>query len=338
MSLTLSIVVVAYNVERYIDECLASILEQIGPSHELIVVDDGSGDATAARASAVKASHPDVNFTIITQDNRGVSGARNRGIAAARGQYLAFVDSDDVLLPGALAALGEAITLYHSDVVVCDFKMWRPDKESKSRRVAMGYAAATVLREQTAILNTFFAGRRMYLCAHVFKRAIYSQLGETAFPPGRVFENIATLPRLLSLCSSLAYMPQPIVDHRQHPASIARVVTEQGCMDLGAALALARAHLDTRALDASVRDHFDIAAAYFYIGVVKNSYQLPTPIGRRVRDEIRPIFQRSLYGDCASMLAAVRSALAGSMVFGLRQAASRKLKLWQRLRHTRQAG
>ncbi len=354
MSLTLSIIVVAYNVQNHIGECLESILEQIGPAHELIVIDDGSSDDTLALATAFQTRNPGINFTIHTQSNQGVSSTRNCGIAAARGQYLAFVDSDDVLLPGALAAIGEAIVLHQPDVVVCDFKMWRPDKESKSRRVTMGYAAATLLHEPSAILKTFFAGRQMYLSAHIFRRAVYAQLGAVVFPPGRVFENVATLPRLLSHCSTLAYMPQPIVDYRQHPTSITRIITEKWCLDFASGLSLARAHLDTRGLEASVRDHFDIAAAYFYIDVVKHSYQLPLASGRRIRGEIREIFRSSLYGDCASMLAAVRSgttvtqnrkldlavigqvnsALTGSIAFEFRQAASRKLKLWQRLRRT----
>jgi glycosyltransferase involved in cell wall biosynthesis len=357
MSLTLSIIVPAYNVERYIDQCLESILDQIGPSHELIVLDDGSRDGTLARITALSKQHSDINFSVIAQANQGISATRNNGIAAARGDYIAFVDSDDVLLPGALAVIGEAIALHRPDVVVCDFHMWRPEKESKSRRIAMGYPAATVLRERDVILKTFFADRHMYVWAHVFRRAVYQALGTVIFPPGRVFEDVATLPRLLSECATLVYMPQPIVDYRQHPTSITRVITEQWCLDFASALSLAREHLDKRALSPSVRDHFDIAAAYFYIGVVKNSYQLPGPMGRRVREEIREIFRRSVYGDCASMLAAVRgrttvshnrkqdiaiigqvnSALTGSIAFSFRQAASRKLKLWQRLRRTRKA-
>ena len=97
-----------------------------------------------------------------------------------------------------------------------------------------------------------------------------------------------------------------------------------------------------------------MAAAYFYIGVVKNSYQLPLADGRRVRAMIKPVFIDSLYGDCASMLASsqcmhtvshdrrrdvttvrqVNSALEDSIVFNFTQAASRKIKLWRRLRKT----
>lgn len=355
MSIIISIIVPAYNVEKYIQACLESILAQIQISHELIVVDDGSVDDTRSRVETLRAAHPEVRFTIVGQANAGISAARNSGIARAVGEYVAFVDSDDVLRPGALAALSEAIALHHSDVVVCDFNMWRPNNQAKSRRVSMGYQATRVITNPDTILKTFFSDRHMYVWAHVFRRSVYAQLPDPVFPPGRVFEDVATLPRLLSQCSSLVYLPQPIIDYRQHPTSITQVITEPWCMDFASALALARKHLDARGIGASVQQHFDIAAAYFYIGVVKNSYQLPAAAGQRVRSAVRAIFRDSLYGDCASMLHAVRSgqimshnrkhdiatigqvkaALDDSWVFGLRQAASRKIKLWQRMRRTR---
>lgn len=357
MSISISIIIPAYNAQHYIGECLQAILQQIQSSHELIVVDDGSTDATLARIREVHARYADVHFTILTQPNGGVSVARNAGLAAARGDYVAFVDCDDVLLPGALAALGEAIALHQTDVVVCDFNMWRPDKESKSRRVSMGYPAARVIADTTAILNTFFSDRQMYVWAHVFKRTVYGRVPTPVFPPGRVYEDVATLPRLLSQCASLVYLPQPIIDYRQHPTSITRVISERWCVDFTSALALAREYLDAIGIDTSVQRHFDIAASVFYIGVVKNSYQLDWAAGQRVRAQIKRIFLDSLYSDCAQMREALRSgkvlsrdrkgdlnslrqvkaALSGSLVFGLRQVASRRLKLWQRQRRAGKA-
>lgn len=357
MSISISIIIPAYNAQHYIGECLEAILQQIQSSHELIVVDDGSVDATLERVREIQARHSDVHFTVLTQPNGGVSVARNQGLAAARGEYVAFVDCDDVLLPGALAALGEAIALHQSDVVVCDFNMWRPDKESKSRRVSMGYPAARPICDTTVILNTFFSDRQMYVWAHVFRRAVYGRVPAPVFPPGRVYEDVATLPRLLSQCASLVYLPQPIIDYRQHPTSITRVISEQWCIDFTSALALARDYLDEIGIDESVKRHFDIAAAVFYIGVVKNSYQLELATGQQVRARIKHIFLDSLYGDCGAMRAALRSgevmsrnrkgdlnaikqvraALSGSLVFGLRQVASRRLKLWQRQRRAGKA-
>lgn len=95
----LSIIIPAYNAEAYLPQCLDSILAQEHRGCEVIVVDDGSTDGTAALLER----YPDVK--VIHQENRGMSTARNRGLDEARGEYILFVDSDDLLTDGALATL-----------------------------------------------------------------------------------------------------------------------------------------------------------------------------------------------------------------------------------------
>ncbi|CAL1241079.1 glycosyltransferase family 2 protein [Candidatus Methylocalor cossyra] len=94
-----SVVIPAYNAAAYIDAALASVFAQQGEFQlEVLVVDDGSSDDTAERAAA----HPGVRC--LRQPNRGPSAARNAGIAAARGEFVAFLDSDDLWPEGTLAA------------------------------------------------------------------------------------------------------------------------------------------------------------------------------------------------------------------------------------------
>lgn len=90
-----SVVVPVYNVESYVDECLASILAQSEVSLEVVVVDDGSSDSSATRASRIAIADPRVR--VIAQSNQGVSAARNAGLEASSGEFVCFVDSDDVL-------------------------------------------------------------------------------------------------------------------------------------------------------------------------------------------------------------------------------------------------
>ena len=94
-----SVIIPAYNVERYIDASMQSVLQQTHSDFELIVIDDGSTDGTAARA----ACHLDPRVRVVTQANRGLVGARNGGIRAARGELLAFLDADDLWQPTKLA-------------------------------------------------------------------------------------------------------------------------------------------------------------------------------------------------------------------------------------------
>lgn len=110
----ISVVVPAFNAAAYIDDCLRSILTQRGAFQlEVICVDDGSDDDTAARAGA----HPGVR--VLRQANAGPSAARNRGIATARGEFIAFLDADDLWPADRLAS---QLTLLdtHPDVdLVC---------------------------------------------------------------------------------------------------------------------------------------------------------------------------------------------------------------------------
>ncbi len=94
-----SVVMPAFNAATTIDDALRSALSQHGAEVEVLVVDDGSSDDTVARA---RAHGPRVR--VLTQANAGPQAARNRGLAEARGTYIAFLDSDDIWLPGKLAA------------------------------------------------------------------------------------------------------------------------------------------------------------------------------------------------------------------------------------------
>lgn len=98
----LSIIVPVYNVENYINTCILSLYNQdlSTNDYEVIAVNDGSTDNSLKLMKDLKNAYPD--FKIITQENQGLSGARNTGIEAAKGDYILFVDSDDYLLPNIL--------------------------------------------------------------------------------------------------------------------------------------------------------------------------------------------------------------------------------------------
>ncbi len=98
-----SIVIAYYNGEQYIREAIASALGQTHPAIELIVIDDGSSESSYQALAAIPGP------TVIRQANGGVAAARNRGLEAAHGKYLIYLDQDDRLLPGAVAAHLSAI-------------------------------------------------------------------------------------------------------------------------------------------------------------------------------------------------------------------------------------
>jgi glycosyltransferase involved in cell wall biosynthesis len=102
----ISVVIPCYNAERWLGATLRSVLAQDWPRLEIIVVDDGSSDRSA---ELVRTQFPSV--TLVQQKNSGVAAARNNGIANAKGDWIAFVDADDIWLPGKLHAQWQALTL-----------------------------------------------------------------------------------------------------------------------------------------------------------------------------------------------------------------------------------
>ena len=93
----LSIIIPVYNAEKTLDRCINSIFDQEFEAYEVILVDDGSKDASPALCDSYAAS--DHRFVVRHQVNSGVSASRNAGLDMARGEYVMFVDSDDALIP-----------------------------------------------------------------------------------------------------------------------------------------------------------------------------------------------------------------------------------------------
>ena len=107
----ISVIVPVYNVETYLEECLDSIQNQTYTDFEVLLVNDGSTDGS--QAICERYCQADKRFRLINQSNQGQSVARNTGVAASRGEFIAFVDSDDVILPNYL----ETLIHYMSDDV-----------------------------------------------------------------------------------------------------------------------------------------------------------------------------------------------------------------------------
>ena len=96
----ISLIVPVYNVETYLEECLDSIQNQSYTDLEVILVNDGSTDDSQAICELY--CQADKRFRLINQSNQGQSVARNTGVTASRGEFIAFVDSDDMILPNYL--------------------------------------------------------------------------------------------------------------------------------------------------------------------------------------------------------------------------------------------
>lgn len=115
----ISVIVPVYNTERYLRLCINSLLRQTYQDIEIILINDGSTDSSGSICDEYAAL--DQRIRVFHKQNGGVSSARNCGIEAARGEYIAFVDSDDYVEPGMLSAMYHKITEEDVDLVICGY-------------------------------------------------------------------------------------------------------------------------------------------------------------------------------------------------------------------------
>ena len=113
-----SIIVPVYQVKEYVGECVESLRAQTYTNLEILLVDDGSTDGSGEICDEYVRS--DNRIRVIHQKNRGLSAARNTGLDQAAGEYVAFVDSDDVVLPDFIETLYDLSGRYQADIAACD--------------------------------------------------------------------------------------------------------------------------------------------------------------------------------------------------------------------------
>lgn len=116
----ISVIIPVYNVEKYLHRCLDSVIAQTYQNLEIICVDDGSIDESGRICNQYAVR--DARIKVIHQENQGLSAARNRGLDAADGEYIAFVDSDDYILEGMYKKMLDKLLDYSVDLCVCQWQ------------------------------------------------------------------------------------------------------------------------------------------------------------------------------------------------------------------------
>lgn len=184
-----SVVVPVYDVEDYVEECLDSILAQEGVDLEVVVVDDGSRDSSAARVERYVT--PGGPVRLVRTANHGLGAARNEGVRHTSGDYLAFADSDDVVPPGSYATLLRQLTRSGCDLVTGSIVRWEHDAAGDRltplpwMRRLHRTRAALVIDQQPELLGDVFAWNKL------FRRDFYVGAG-LSWPEGVRYEDQPT--------------------------------------------------------------------------------------------------------------------------------------------------
>ncbi|GAB3154998.1 hypothetical protein GCM10027290_50490 [Micromonospora sonneratiae] len=221
MGSVITVVVPIYNVERYLPECLASLAGQTYPDLDIILVDDGSTDGSAALAQQQVAGDP--RFRLIRQPNRGLGAARNVGIDFGTGDYLTFVDSDDVLPPYALEVLVGALEQTGSDFASGNVALMtsRGLRQSPLHR---GTHRDTRLHIKLSDQRNLVYDR--LACNKVFRRSFWEQHG-LRFPEGVRYEDIPVTIPAYALAEAVDVIDLPVYYWRQREAGEASISQRQ---------------------------------------------------------------------------------------------------------------
>lgn len=166
----ISVVVPAYNIEKYIERCIKSILSQTYSNIEIIIVDDGSTDDTACIIDEYALKDP--RITPIHKKNGGVSSARTEGINRATGEWIGFVDGDDVIEENMYEKLINNAKKYNADISHCGYQMIFPDGH-----IDYYYNTKCIeVQDNTKALEELLSGRKIDpgLCNKLFKKSLFN--------------------------------------------------------------------------------------------------------------------------------------------------------------------
>lgn len=211
----LEIIVPCYNVETYVAECLDSILSQKTKySFFVTIVNDGSTDGTE---KILKKYEERNNVKIIKQENKGHSGARNTAIAQAHGHYLLFVDSDDMLLPGAIESLMSLAEKTDADIVDSGHIRFADRSKKGVKNRVKSFLYDFMQRPQVLSYNENSSGVTGYPCGKVLKKELFHRV---EFPKGYWFEDTLVWMILEPMCKRKATTNAVTFLYRMNPSSI----------------------------------------------------------------------------------------------------------------------
>ncbi len=235
----ISVIVPVYNEEKFLRNCLNSIAGQTMRDFEVIVVNDGSTDNSLNIMKEFKDKY--TNFIIINKENSGTSGARNQALKYARGDYIAFVDSDDYIEPEFLKRLYSFAKKTDSDIACCGYYTYIPEKNKHIRKP---FCLKTGVYSSEKILNSLIKDVRMhfYMWNKLWKRKLFEDHNITF--PDMCFEDIPVSMNLFYFADKIAVINEEYYNYTRHENSIVSNMDVQKLNDYIKAFACIRNFLE----------------------------------------------------------------------------------------------
>ena len=238
----ISVVIPVYNVDKYVGKCLSSLVEQTYRDFEIIAVNDGSQDNSLEILRHFEHRYDFV--TVIDKENGGMSSARNAGMEIARGEYIAFVDSDDFVAPTYLEELYNACVENGADISCCyyyyrfvenDFLFEYP---FRCHGVYGNQEAMNKLLRDVQIQSLVWN--------KLYRRSLFADHGITF--PAMCFEDMAIANRVFAHAMRVAVLDRPLYYYNQRPSSTLATMNANKINDFIRAIAMVRVSLERNGL------------------------------------------------------------------------------------------
>lgn len=263
MEQLISVIVPVYNVEPYLRQCIDSILAQTYTNFELILVDDGSPDNCGAICDEYATK--DSRIAVIHQENGGLSAARNAAMKIMRGEYVAFVDSDDYLAPEYLEVLYSAVVTDQADVSACCRMDDKGGKLSPSERVLESLHTKIILTGSDTIYRMYT--QEIDIGVHVWAKLISRKLLQSKqFPINKACEDRALIPYVLYEANRVVVIPEALYFYRMRMGSLEHQPFKgkrfEDVQHMNAFIAFLKANNESKAVRAAEKRRHFILAVY----------------------------------------------------------------------------
>lgn len=210
MSKKLSVIIPMYNVEKYINKCIQSVLDQTLEDIEIIIIDDGSKDKSYSIALEYKKKYPE-QIILLKQVNKGQASARNVGLSKARGKYIAFVDSDDFIDKEMYSKLVSEAEKFDLDIVQCNYLNWYSNSSNKNFPYKFKNIGSNVYDGVTY----FNYEPSLSPCDKIFRKQFLNDIN-FCFEEGRYAEDVLEISKAFYFARRVKYLNEIMYYYRRN--------------------------------------------------------------------------------------------------------------------------
>ncbi len=222
MNELISIIIPVYNVEKYLKECLDSVINQSYTNIEILLIDDGSTDSSSKICKEY--CKIDNRIKYYKKKNGGLSSARNYGIKKSTGKYLSFIDSDDIISNNMIQILYNELKKNNCDISVCKYKIFSDSfiyKESNYNK--------EIIEQENIIINLMIDDKiTSHSCNKLYDKNLFNN---NQYVVGKKYEDIGTTYKLLLSSKRVVYIDKELYGYRYRNNSITNHLSKNTLLD-----------------------------------------------------------------------------------------------------------